>query len=55
MKDQKYHQTYFETPHGGILSTISTNVYLNERDKKIEEIKNSFDKKYKKEYQLLTI
>ena len=58
LENWKYQQTYSGTPQGGILSPILANIYLNELDKKIEEIKKVFDKKsdriYTKEYQALT-
>lgn len=39
IKSWRYHKTYSGTPQGGILSPILANIYLNELDKKIEEIK----------------
>ena len=45
MEDWQYHNTYSGTPQGGILSPILANIYLNELDKKVAEIKLSFDKK----------
>lgn len=50
MEDWKYHGTYSGTPQGGILSPILANIYLNELDKKIEEIKKAFDKKAERAY-----
>lgn len=44
MEDWKYHKTYSGTPQGGILSPILANIYLNELDKKIADIKRNFDK-----------
>lgn len=44
MEDWKYHATYSGTPQGGILSPILANIYLNELDMKIEEMKKEFDK-----------
>lgn len=44
MEDWKYHVTYSGTPQGGILSPILANIYLNELDMKIEEMKKEFDK-----------
>jgi len=46
----EYHNTYSGTPQGGILSPILANIYLNELDKKVAEIKLSFDKKADKYY-----
>ena len=43
MEDWEYHQTYSGTPQGGILSPILANIYLNELDMKIEDIKRRFD------------
>ena len=52
--DFKYNATYSGCAQGGIISPILANIYLNELDKKILEIKNKFDKphqaKYTKEY-----
>lgn len=44
IEDFKYHNTYSGTPQGGILSPILANIYLNELDNKVEEIKLRFDK-----------
>ena len=44
MEEWKYHATYSGTPQGGILSPILANIYLNELDMKIDEIKKAFDK-----------
>ncbi len=52
MEDWKYHRTYSGTPQGGILSPILANIYLNELDKKVEEIKQNFDKKAERTYTL---
>lgn len=54
LEDFKYHETYSGTPQGGILSPILANIYLNELDEKIMEIRNGFikpaDRKYSVEY-----
>lgn len=50
MEDWQYHSTYSGTPQGGIISPILANIYLNELDKKVAEIKHSFDKKADKYY-----
>lgn len=44
MENWKYGVTYSGTPQGGILSPILANIYLNELDNKIAEIKPKFDK-----------
>ena len=38
-----YNRTYSGTPQGGICSPILANIYLNEMDRKFEEIKLRFD------------
>lgn len=43
IEDFCYNKTYSGTPQGGILSPILANIYLNELDNKIEEIKQKFD------------
>ena len=48
MEEWKYHTTYSGTPQGGILSPILANIYLNELDIKIDEIKKAFDKPAKR-------
>lgn len=48
MEEWKYHATYSGTPQGGILSPILANIYLNELDMKIDEIKKTFDKPAKR-------
>lgn len=44
MEDWKYHNTYSGTPQGGIISPILANIYLNELDHRIEQLKADFDK-----------
>ncbi len=44
VEDFRYNKTYSGTPQGGILSPILANIYLNELDNKIMEIKQNFDK-----------
>lgn len=39
----EYNKTYSGTPQGGICSPILANIYLNELDRKFEEIKARFD------------
>lgn len=43
VEDWKYNRTYSGTPQGGILSPILANIYLNELDKKVADIKEGFD------------
>jgi group II intron reverse transcriptase/maturase len=44
VEDWKYNPTYSGTPQGGILSPILANIYLNELDKKVADIKEKFHK-----------
>jgi len=44
MEDWRYNQTRSGTPQGGILSPILANIYLNELDNKVMEIKARFDR-----------
>lgn len=50
MEEWKYFQTYSGTSQGGILSPILANIYLRELDKKVAEIKKSFDSTEPKKY-----
>lgn len=43
VEDWKYHGTYSGCPQGGILSPILANIYLNELDKFVKNLKKSFD------------
>lgn len=43
MEDWKYYGTYSGCPQGGIISPILANIYLNELDSYIEELKKEFD------------
>jgi group II intron reverse transcriptase/maturase len=43
IEDFRYNKTYSGTPQGGILSPILANIYLNELDNKVMEIKDKFD------------
>lgn len=48
-EDWKYHNTYSSTPQGGIISPILANIYLDQLDKFMNEMKKSFDRgKYHK-------
>lgn len=44
MEDWRYSKTHSGTPQGGILSPILANIYLNELDTKVMEIKARFEK-----------
>lgn len=48
--DFKYNETYSGTGQGGIISPILANIYLNELDNKILEIKREFDKPHQRKY-----
>ena len=50
MENWKYHKTYSGTPQGGILSPILANIYLNELDKKVEQMRKDFSKPVKRAY-----
>lgn len=50
IEDWDYHKTYSGTPQGGILSPILANIYLNELDNKIMEIKESFKQPHQRKY-----
>ena len=43
LENRRYHATYSGTAQGSILSPILANIYLNELDKHMMEIKKSFD------------
>jgi hypothetical protein len=44
-EEWKYYGTYSGCPQGGIISPILANIYLNELDKFVETLKESFDNK----------
>jgi group II intron reverse transcriptase/maturase len=44
VEDWKFHQTHSGTPQGGILSPLLANIYLNELDTFVAEMKVDFDK-----------
>ena len=57
VEDFAYHDTFSGTPQGGILSPILANIYLNELDNKILEIRRRFlkpnERKYTYEYSVM--
>lgn len=44
LEEWTYHNTYSGTPQGGIISPILANIYLDEFDKYMRELKSEFDK-----------
>jgi len=44
LEEWTYHKTYSGTPQGGIISPILANIYLNELDKYVEQLQDSFNK-----------
>ncbi len=44
IENWKYNATYSGTPQGGICSPILANIYLNELDRKLDEISKRFEK-----------
>ncbi len=58
MEDNQLHQSYSGTPQGGIISPILANIYLDQFDKYMAELKKRFDRGEKravnKEYKKLS-
>jgi len=50
MENWKYHETYSGCPQGGIISPVLANIYLNELDNYIMELKKDFDMEAKASY-----
>lgn len=46
MEDWNFHETYSGCPQGGIISPILANIYLNELDRYITQLKKEFDHGY---------
>ena len=46
MEDWDFHETYSGCPQGGIISPILANIYLNEVDRYITQLKKEFDHGY---------
>ena len=58
MEDNQLHQSYSGTPQGGIISPVLANIYLDQFDKYMAELKKRFDRGEKravnKEYRKLS-
>ena len=61
LEEWKYNKTHSGTPQGGIISPLLANIYLNELDKKVEEMSGEFNKlserkltpEYKKQHRIV--
>lgn len=50
MEDSQLHQSYSGTPQGGIISPILANIYLDQFDKYMAELKRQFERGEKRAY-----
>jgi group II intron reverse transcriptase/maturase len=55
MEDWKFHNTFSGAPQGGVLSPILSNIYLNELDKFMESLTESFNIGKKRNYNKVQI
>ena len=50
LENWQYNSTYSGTPQGGIISPLLANIYLNELDRFVKNIKDSFDAPQKRKF-----